>query len=311
MSAPPVPTSQWQGLTHEWVAPDGRVWNLNDWESGLVLDSRGVEGLHNPVITRHTSKARLIPGHRRRGWRAEAREVFWPAFLYADRTADWLALHRAFWGSIHPDVEGRWRVTCDGETRELALTGIFDAGHVYDTDPLEDGWAQYDVTLEAAQPYWAGKTIRRGPWRAPGAQPFFPGPPHTISSSSAFGSATIPNPGDVEAHGIWWADGPLESMEFGVGSAVIVPPFPLVAGQTLRIDTDPRNPTAQLGPTPDPRPGENRPNRAAFVGEDATEALGLQEYAAVPPGASVHLHVMATGSGAIEFEIVPLYFRAF
>lgn len=300
---PPVPVNNREGYRSEWVGPDGSVWDLNAWESGLILDSRGVEGLHNPVITRNTSKSRRIPGHRLRGWRAEAREVFWPVFIYADDTADWLAVHREFFQTIHPDRAGTWRVTALGETRELRLTGVFDDGHVYDVDPLLDGWGEYAVTLEAQQPFWQGKTIRRGPWRTPDPQPFFSGPPFTISSSTTFGAASIPNTGDVDVWGVWWATGPLSAIELGVGDTLITPPFDLEAGEMLRIDTDPRNPTAQKGAEVN--------DTALFEGSDVTTALGMQDYASVPPGERVELHVNAVGSGSIMFDLTPLYFRAF
>lgn len=294
-SAPPAGFEQMEGMTQEWVDADGVVWDLNDWESGVVLDNRGVEGLHNPQLTMYRSESRGMPGHRKRGWRAKTREVFWPVFIYSDTSAEWLARQRAFLSTIHPDREGTWRVTAGGETRELIVSGVFDAQHTYDTDPMLEGWASYGVELEAAQPYWQGAAVQRGPWRAPGAVPFLPeggGPPMRISSSSAFGSATIPNTGDVEAWGVWTVEGPLSSISLGVNGAIITVPFSLDAGQTLVIDTDPRHPSTLLD------------------GVDVTESLGLQDYAAVPSGASVPLHVEGTGSGQITFRLVPLFFRA-
>lgn len=295
-SAPPIPVEQREGITQEWVDPDGVVWDLNDWTTGVVLDDRGVEGLHNPQLTMYRSEARGTPGHRKRGWRAKTREVFWPIFIYSDTSAEWLARQRAFLSTIHPDREGVWRVKAGGETRELVVSGVFDGAHTYSVDPMFDGWAEYGVELEAEQPYWRGKQIRRGPWSAPDAQPFIPpggAPAFTISSSSAFGSATVSNPGDVEAWGVWSAAGPLAEITLGVGDAIIDVPFALEMTDVLVIDTDPRRPTATLN------------------GVDATEMLGLQDYAPVPPGASVPLHVEATGTGRIMFDLVPLYFRAF
>lgn len=295
-SAPPVPGEQWEGMTLEWVDADGNVWDLNDWKTGILLDNRGVEGLHNPQLTMFRSESRGTPGHRKRGWRAKTREVFWPIFVYGDSSAEWLTRQREFLSTIHPDREGKWRVTANGETRELTVSAVFDDAHTYDIDPMLEGWASYGVELEAAQPFWQGAPIRRGPWQAPGAVPFLPtegGPPVTISSSSAFGSATVPNPGDVEAWGVWSVEGPLSSISLGVGSAITTVPFNLGAGEQLIIDTDPRHPSALRD------------------GVDATEQLGLQDYAAVQPGGNQPLHVEATGTGSIIFDLVPLYFRAF
>lgn len=286
----------WRGLSIIWEGPDGSVWNLTDPDGGVALTSEGVEGLHFPRITKHKSRARGIPGTRPRGWRAEAREVFWPIYLWGDGSSAWLARHRAFFDTIHPENAGTWRVKAGDEERTLRLTGVFDETHQYARDPLLRGWAVIPVALEADEPFWAGKAIRRGPWSAPDSQPFIPeggGPPFTISSSSAFGNAAIPNPGDVEGWGVWSATGPLEEITLGVDGAIISVPFPLGPGDVLVIDTDPRHPTALLN------------------GADVTEELGLQDYAPVPPGAQVPLHVEATGSGRIMFDLIPLFFRAF
>lgn len=293
----PVPAtiaSDWQSLQLIWVGWDGSVWDLNSREAGALLYRRGVEGLHNPRITRQTSTSRAVPGNRLRGWRAEAREVFWPIYLWGDSSREWRERNTAFLRTIHPDRPGMWRVTA-GETRTLRLTGTFDEPHQYDIDPHLFGWAQYGITLEAAQPFWEGAPIKRGPWRAPASQPFIDpagSPPLHISRGTAFGSATIPNPGDVEAWGTWTLNGPLEDIEVGIGDTYVAP-FDLIAGQTLRIDTDPRNPSATLN------------------GVDATAELGLQDFAPIPPGEEVELHVEAAGAGSVEFSLVPLYFRAF
>lgn len=295
--------SAWRGLSIEWEGHDGSAWDLTDPDGGVVLSRKGLEGLHFPLITRNTSRSRAVPGNRLRGWRAEARDVFWPTFIWADGSNAWLDRQAEFFATIHPSKPGTWTVDAGRGARTLQLTGVFDEPHAYERDPLLRGWGLYDIALEASQPFWQGARVRRGPWRAPDPVPFFPGPPFHISSSSAFGSATIPNLGDVDVWGVWWATGPLSSLELGVGDSLIVPPFNLEAGEMLRIDTDPRNPTAQKGPTVD--------DTDLFVGEDVTADLGLQDYASVPPGASVDLHVDAVGSGSIMFDLTPLYFRAF
>lgn len=309
-SLPPEETaSAFTGMTLTWEGPDGSMWDFSDNDGGVVLASDGIEGLHFPRIQRHTSRSRTVPGQRLRGWRTDPREAFWPLLIWGDSSDEWLERHRAFFDTIHPEHPGTWRVTAGRETRSLLLTGSFDDPAVYDRDPALFGWSKEPVTLIADQPYWRGATIRRGPWRSPEAVPFFPGPPFPIASSAAFGSASIPNPGDVDAYGVWWAVGPLSSVELGVGTAIILPPFGLADGETLRIDTDPREPTAQRGPTPLNEDGEL--DTRLFVGEDATRDLGMQSYAAVPPGAAVDLHVGAVGAGAVIFDLTPLHFRAF
>lgn len=303
---PALPADQWGTLGLTWTGHDGSEWDFTDTNGGVLLDRRGVEGLHFPRITKYKSSSRGVAGNRSRGWRTEAREVFWPVYLWGDSSREWLDRCNAFFATIHPDLPGTWAVTgLDGSIRELSLTGVFDDTHVYTVDPMQRGWEQYGVALEADQPYWQGALIQRGPWRAPDPQPFFPGPPFTISAGSAFGSAAVPNPGDVLAHGVWWARGPVSAVELGVGDAVITVPFEVPDGQLLRIDTDPRRPRATMGAA------VPRDELDEFVGTDMTQALGLQRYAGVPPGRSVDLHVEATGTGEISFHLRPLYFRAF
>ena len=300
LSAPPAGSSPvapgaWGGLSLVWEGPDGSVWDLTDPDGGVVLTTDGVSGLHNPRVSKFSSVSRVVPGKRLRGWRAVSRDVFWPVFLWADGSREWLQRNREFFSTIRPDAAGTWRVRSDTDERSLQLTGVFDDPHAFDRDPSVAGWALYGVSLEAAQPSWQGQRIRRGPWSSPDPKSFFGAgaPPFTISSSVTFASATIPNPGDVEAYGVWSAVGPLTGIVLGVGDSLIRVPFNLGIGDVLTIDTDPRNPTATLN------------------GVNATRRLGMQEYAAVPPGASVPLHVEAAGTGQIMFDLVPLYFRAF
>lgn len=295
--------SQWVGLTVTWTGYDGSVWDFNNIDGGVFLDRAGVEGLHFPPLTKYRSTARGIPGNRVRGWRAEAREVFWPIHVWGDSSEEWLTRNESFLSTIHPDKPGTWTVKASGRpARSLQLTGVFDESHSYPVDPVNTGWAKYGITLEASQPYWEGELITRGPWKAPDPVPFFPGPPFTISGGAAFGSAVIPNPGDVEVFGKWRAKNALTSIELGVGDAIIEVPFDVADGEMLVIDTDPRRPTALLGPIP----AEGEP----FVGDDMRAELGLQDYAPVPVGASVPLHVEATGTGEITYELTPLFFRA-
>ena len=300
LASPPVgrPTqaTDWRGLSITWEGPDGQTWDLTDRAGGVLLTAQGLEGLHNPRITKYASASRAIPGKRLRGWRAEARDVFWPLYIWADGSTAWRDRQQEFFDSITPDREGTWRVKAGEEERRLSLTGVFLDTHRYNFDPLITGWATYGVALEAAQPFWEGEPRTRGPWGSPNPVPFVPaggGPPLRISSASTVENATIPNTGNVEAYGAWTLNGPLSDIVLGVGDALNVIPFSLEAGETLLIDTDPRRPSASIN------------------GVDSTTALGLQEWAPIPPGAEVPLHVAATGNGNVSFALTPLYLRAF
>lgn len=297
---PPVPAppvSPWVGMTHEWIGWDGSVWDLAAGAQGVVLLRDGVEGLHFPKIVKHRSTSRVVPGARLRGWRAGEREAFWPLLIHVDTSSsDYVARADAFFRTISPDRPGTWRVGAGGKFRELNLTGVFDSSHSYGVDPVYAGWGMYKIALEATQPFWTGSAVERGPWKAPSSQDFRPAggtPMFYLSSSSAFGNASIPNPGDVEAFPVWTVEGPLEEIELGIGDRVIEVPFEVSDGETLVIDTDPRNVTATLD------------------GVDVTEDLGFQPLAPIPPSESAELHVQATGTGSVAISLVPLFFRAY
>lgn len=295
--APPIPGSAFRGIRQEWVTSDGRIYDLNDWTGGIVLDTRGVEGLHFPKVQTFSSTSRVLPGKRRRGWRIDDRQVFWPLQIWGESSDEFLARYRAFFDSIHPDKVGTWRVTVKEETRELDLTGKFDDAYAYDLDPVLEAWAPYGVTLEpATTPLWSGKVISRGPWSTESGIDFIDGdgaPPFHLSPHATFASASIANPGDVDAYATWTMGGPLTAMIVGVGADVITVPFNIAAGQTLAIDTDPRKVTALLD------------------GVDVTALLGFQPVAPIPPGGMTQLAVTAAGAGSVSVSIRPQYLKAF
>ncbi|WP_344820231.1 hypothetical protein [Microbacterium soli] len=256
----------------------------------------GVTGLHFPTIDKFTSTSRAVPGFRNRGWRTASRDVFWPLYVYGDGSELWRDVYTRFFNTIHPQKAGVWEVTAGTQTRTLRLTGVFGEEHQFPRDPYAAGWAVIPVQMEPEQPYWEGKTVRRGPYSAPTGSDFIPpglAPTFHLSPAATFASATVPNVGDVDAWLTWTVEGPLTDVVLGVGNVTATVPFEIAAGQTLRIDTDPRNVSARLD------------------GVDVTEQLGLLEFAAVPSGGSVPLTVSASGAGGITAELTPLFFRAF
>lgn len=300
-ASPPLPPPQFSegtsALGHVWTGHDGSEWSLTDWRRGLCLIAEGVQGLHFPKITKYRSTSRAVPGFRGRGWRTASRDVFWPLLLWADGSEDWRTLYDGFFDTIHPEKAGVWSVTAGNGTRSLRLTGRFDDEHAFPLDPYLEGWATIPVSMEPEQPYWEGRPVKVGPFSEPSGVPFIDpvllGPPFHISPAATFATATIDNPGDVDAWLVWTAEGPLSSVVLGIGGVTATVPFSLLAGQTLRIDTDPRNVSARLD------------------GVDVTEQLGLLEFSAVPSGGAVPLAVSASGAGGITAELTPLYFRAF
>lgn len=293
-AAPPIPPTAWRGISVEWIGCDGSVWDLSSGDQGVALHPF-TEGMHDPIMTKWSSKARAVPGKRGRGSRTEERPVFWSLKVYHDTSDDWVDTYDRFFSSIHPNRPGIWRVGYQGVFREIDLTGVYPDGYAFGVHPTVLGWMDINVTLEADQPFWRGAPIKGGPWRAPTPVDFLDAggaPPLHISESAAFGSATIENPGDEQAFLVWTVRDALDEVQLGIGDRIIELPFAVADGEVLRIDTDPRNQSAKLD------------------GEDVTALLGLQPIIPVPPGGSVDLHVEGTGAGSIEAELIPLHWRA-
>lgn len=282
------------GLKHRWVGWDGSVWDLSDWRAGVCLLEKGVTGLHFPSVTKYKSRSRAVPGHRNRGWRADERDVFWPLLVYGGGSESWRDVYTRFFDTIHPEKAGVWEVTSGTRTRRLRLTGVFDDQHMFARDPYTVGWSVVPVQMEPEQPFWEGDRVIRGPFGSPSGVDFVSpalAPTFHISPAATFASATIPNAGDVDAWLVWTAEGPLTGVTLGVGGVSATVPFDVLAGQVLRIDTDPRNVSARLD------------------GVDVTAQLGLLEFSAVPSGGEVPLTIIASGAGGISAELTPLYFR--
>ncbi len=247
----PEEYQRWTALQHTWTCGD-LSWDLTSDQSGVWL-MQGVRGLNeNPPITHYRQRAAAVPGSQWQGFNVDDREVFWPLLIAnGDGSQAWLDYDALFWSTMEPDKTGVWSVTQPGdgiragETRSLRLR-YESAGDPPDAPELF-GWADYGVYLHAEQPYWEGETIRRS-WANATPRNFYGGgsvsghgygPPFFVDSGSSAARASIDNPGPIAARPVWSLFGPSTSATFGVDGAQVVVPFPLAAGEWLRIDTDP------------------------------------------------------------------------
>lgn len=296
---PPVASAQvaapspWYGLGHRWLGWDDSVWDLSDWRSGAFLTGGGVRGLTMPEFARHTSRSASIPGARYRGHVEGEREAFWPLYLYADDGSQaWVERDRAFWRTLQPGRTGQWEVRHpDGGSRRLRLRLVDDGQHAWVRDPVKFGWALYGITLVAEQPFWEGDPVVRS-WAGAGEPGNFP---WTIARGNTLASASMPNPGDVDAWPVWTVHGPVTSVTVGVGGRLITAPIELAEGEWLRID---------------PRPGPRGKSAYDSSGARRTPELTVREFEPVPPGESVPLSLAMTGTGRVEASLTPLWYRA-
>lgn len=291
---PPMAVQAWKGVKLSWVGWDGEEWPLSDPSSGVFL-MRGVRGLGMPQFDRYSSSSPAVAGTRHRGTYTKEREAFWPAYVYSDAgSMDFLTRDSGFWHGLSPDKTGVWTAeTPDGKKRSLTLR-LSSVDEDPGNDPIFRGWARYGITLIADDPFWCGETVKRS-WQEQARRDFLPaaaGAGYYVSSGSTLGSATLTNPGDVDAHVKWTVRGPFSSVSVGVGDALVTAPITAAEGQTLVIDTDPAV-------------------QAAFLdGTDVTDQLTSAEFGVLPPGEAVPLSLTMAGTGVITAEFTPRFLRA-
>ncbi|HEX9225083.1 MAG TPA: hypothetical protein VF885_00325 [Arthrobacter sp.] len=299
---PPAPPINWVGLDMQWIGWDGSVWSLSTSADGTVM-MPGVRGLAMPPVIHHRAAHASLPGARWRSSTIDVREVFWPLQVYTNAgSEEWVLKDRAFWNTMHPAKLGTWVVTHPGGTqRKLKLRFMNDGEGSFTHDSILEGWNNYGITLAAEQPFWEGESVSKTFTKAGTEAPFFTGgggPAFTISPGDTLPTASIANPGDVEAWPVWRITGPVTSTSVGVNGRSISLPFTIAAGDVVEVNTDPGAQTAMKGTVGGP------------LSADWTSQLGSIDFAPVPPGASATLNLAIEGTGTIECTINARYYRA-
>lgn len=298
---PPPPAALRTGLIMTWIDDQDVEWPLQlDGGVGGLQMMPGVRGLHFPQVDRYTSVSPAQAGSTYRGSRANERECLWPLALFHDgQSADWVAFERAFWRGLQPGRVGTWRVYApDGSYRELICRGVHEGDVTHELDPVLAGWATYGVALVAEQPFWAGKpetrTFDSGSGDSAPSGAFV----LNIKSSSTLATATINNPGDVDAYGIYTitaGTGGITSVDIGAGDALTRYSATIPAGQTRTIDM--------------------RPDRLTVVDQDGNDRISdvtaLAFDAPIPAGQPVPLTFSMVGNGTVRADVRPLYWRAY
>jgi hypothetical protein len=287
----------------------GAVDLMDPSSDGLMLVQDGVRGLSMPPVQRWSSVSPALDGSRWRGFRVQEREVFWPLLVWSTEGTDaWVERDSQLWRMLRPEDQGTWTVaTVQGGYRSLRLRIVDDGDHMFRRDPLKTGWTVYGIKLVAEQPYWEGEK-QTVSWDNETLEPFFPGPPFTISGSNSMDGAVLDNPGDVAAWPVWTVLGPCSSAEIGVGGRKITIPFAVADDETLVIDTRPDAQTAIVSRetvVTTPEGGFEQ----VIEDVDRTADLGAVEFASIPPGEAVELSLSAAG-GSVQAELTPLFYRA-
>ena len=293
--APPLYQS-WNRVQHLFHGWDGSLWDVTDGRNGVYLMPAGVEGMGMPDIEQFTFSSPVVHGFEWEGWRATGRDVHWVIGVFEDSSTEWLELKSAFWKIFRPGKELVWEIVLpNNESFRITVRFKSDDTSVYSRDPVNLGWAIYGITGMCEQPFWEGD-VQSPIWYPGSDSDFFGedgegGPDFIISPSSSVSTATITNPGDIEAYMRWELKGPFTTATVGLdGKLVTVDSTD--EGETVVIDTDPR----QLTATRD--------------GVDIMSSLGAFEFTPVPEGEDITLSLAMDGTGSIQAFFTPLYFRS-
>lgn len=298
---PAPPATLRTGLSMSWIDDLDVEWPLQrDGQIGGLQVMPGVRGLHFPPVDRYTSTSPAQAGSSYRGSHALERECMWPLALFHDGTdREWVEFERAFWRGMQPGRTGTWRVTCpDGEYRDLTVRAVHDGDTVHELDPVYAGWVTYGVPTVAEQPFWRGPVQTRTFDSGTGLSSPSGGFVINITPSSTLATATINNPGDVDAYGVYTITagaGGVTSIDIGAGANLTRYAATIPSGQTRVIDM--------------------RPDRLTVVDQDGNDRIADVEELAfdapIPPGQPVPLTFAMVGNGKVRVDVEPLYWRAY
>jgi len=297
--APPIYTP-WRRVQHLFHGWDGSTWDLTDGRDGVFLMPEGIEGMGMPDIEQFTFSSPVVHGFEWSGWRATGRDVHWVIGVFEDTTEEWLQVKSAFWKLFQPGKELVWEIRLpylDGlgvSSYKITVRFKSDDTSTYRRDPVNLGWAIYGITGMCEQPFWEG--AERAQIWYPGTDSNFFGPSGLapdffISPAASISTATITNPGDVEVYLRWRLKGAFTAATVGIDDKMVTVGN-TNAGQTVDIDTNPRELTATRD------------------GVDIMSSLGSFEFAPIPPGEDITLSLAMSGTGSIEAFFTPLYFRS-
>lgn len=285
------PSMRWT-LTAPWL---DRTWTLTDLSSP-VMKTAGATGTGQVDPEHWWSTSPALDGSSWEGGRVDRGSVFIPLIVQGSDADRFLAEHSAFAATLDPRREVTFRITKpDGKWREIPMRYDTGGDLTADLDVLRSCYATYGITWSTADPYWRGEPMGpRFEYELPTA--FFPGPPFVLASGQSLNSATVTNPGDVEAHPIWRVEGPFTGFSVGVGSSLVDMTVSKGLGEWVEIDM---------------RPGvlEISHNGDSDLFEDG--AVNVVRFSSIPPG-DTDLTTIVYGSGigsAVELSYTPRYRR--
>ncbi len=298
--APPIPAASSDRPAISILGGDGQFWDLTGLDDTPLL-MPGATGLDLPPSTAYSDPTPGLAGASWGGSHDDPRAVFLPLYLEGQTRAEAVALRRSLLSSIHwtRGVAQLCVAEPDGFRRYLNMTYLNGGEGNEGVDQAGMSWVTYGLNFVAFDnPYWFGDPVSPPPWVVASPRAFFPLKPmvFTLSGSQVLGGTLVDNLGDVDAYPTWVLAGPATSLTLTLGTRSITVNTALTAGQSLTINTDPRQQTIVDGT------GANRwPDVAA----------GFDLWA-LPPGVAA-ITVTVAGGGtttSLQMTYQPRYLKS-
>lgn len=287
-----------------WLGSDGTFWDLTTGPVQIDGDSsNGVEGFGEPKWNRNTIETAGSDGQRRTGQRsrASAREGYLPVIILGDNEGSWVDLSRSWWNSWSPDIPGTLTVTMpDGTTRAISACLVDDDSYAPARDPGLNFSEETAVTWVADDPFWYGPAQTAAFQVVDGTTDFFNGgaaPPFNLAPGNTINSASVSNPGDLEAWPTYILTGPATTFSVGVAGHTVAGSVTVEDGETLIVDSAPSRQVALL-------------YRIDGTVANVTPQLSAVDFGSVPARSSAPLDVSVAGSGQLTITFAPRYRRA-
>lgn len=299
-----IPANQSQPVLI-WTGWTGDTWTLGGhFQSMALLEADGRGGLIMPPVEQYADDSATTDGAVWQSYRVPPRDVTWPLIVIGDSPQGLREEHARFMTTLRPDKTGKFTVAHpDGSKRSLDLRYVSGGEGDFGVNAYGISWIRHPLVMRAYDPFYYGDEIVASFKYAAGVNfyggtPGGFGPPFYISSSQTVDTATITNPGDANAYGVWRFNGPFTSVTANFGTGVITIPFARSAGQWVEVNTNPRIATIY---------DQSLANRWGDVGED------LVRFAPIPPSTTTDLGVSVVGAAAgmsVTFTFTPKYWRA-
>lgn len=220
----------------QWIDPDGNSTTLDvDWNAS---------GRFMPAIAFATTGVPGQPGERVREVRHGVKEFTIRLTLVTNDEPSLRQAQRNLVTAMNPARgPGTLRVTSTiGDVREILCYYADGLGMEEKEETSGPNMQQADVTFRAFEPYWRDVSETSQTFSIGVTPTFFPIFPIRLTSSQIAADAAVVNAGDVETWPVWQIAGPGSAItlrNLTTGKSLTLATTPLVAGESITIDTRP------------------------------------------------------------------------